>query len=1164
MSMFDEVRRRRRQGEEAKERVLNRLYAPQATTSSQETSIFDAVRNRPISTEPQNGTPMKELMPKYGSVTPMNLLNGAMQQAQANQKAKEPTEYDVRMAEIAESKAPKPIKAYAKFMTELTYGNPVGRFVSRAGHQADSIMSGGNPVTIQPDTGNKAANVAADVAGSIMSVLTPTGAPVGMGPVAGTYGATDNILSSPMAQRAEQAAVKQLSKVVKPETAQKVTREFARETLAGTMQGATFGAMTGEDDAGIITSALSGGALGGVLGAALPLAGAGMKNLKNTLDSSIPSPSQNLGISGLRTKVKPYDNLRTDTKSQLATRADREPLVIDKMVDRFYTKFVDDVHSFNKMDKLTESVTGESLKASDSTHKLALGTRGSDVVARQIITDKLVDASGNVAGKSLKDVLSRLPKKAQSYVDFEDYLINKHAITRFGRGEKVFRDELQWTPEVGAEKITAYEQQFPEFKEMADELYEFNRNMVNKWLVDTGVISKEQANAWFESNPYYIPNKRKFTDLEKGNGGKSRAKAGFGNQSVPVKKYSKGGSQRQIISPIESMIENVDSIVKTAKRNEVMQKFVQNIQKSPEAFADFAEIVKQPERAANITETLLDGDGIDELLARFSDDFDKSMMKTKLDNDNIVRVLMDGEAVHVKINDPDLLNAITSLGPENGNALLDTIGKLTNTMKVLTTGNNPIFSFTRNLFRDIPQAYIASKTTSNPITFAADLISAAIDIGRQKGAYKDFLNVGGGHSSPVAADRNLLQRSKDTVLPASNNPLRGAIPKLYRKYEDFMNVAEMAPRLAEFKRTAKQYDDLQKALYEAQDVTTNFKRRGSAVRDLDKIFPYMNAAIQGLDQVIRVYKDNPVKALTKSAVALSIPSMVLFAVNHDNPDYQKLNRRTKDAFFLIPKGDGTFIKIAKPQEQGTIFSDIPERMMQMFLEQDPNAFKDFADRLRTTFLPPGIQGAAKSGGITDKMLGVVGDTILGPVADVAANKNFADAPIVPGYMENLSPELQYDAKTTNVAKWVGEKTGTSPKQLDYLARQYTGWIGQLGQPLLAPGGDVGSTLSQQITADPAFSNDISNEFYHYKSKLDQAYTDRDLKKLPEWYNDPLRKQLGKISRSMSAVRTDIRNVQNDVNLDNKAKREKLRELQEKINQLAEMGNDYARKANIPY
>lgn len=1122
------------------------------------------------------------------------------------------TEYERRQRILELDDAPSAVKAIPSALNWALYGNPVGRTITRA------LPSDPNMV-IRESTGNRALDKTTDIAQMLTSVAQPTGAPIGNGSLMAPYKAADALIQGTRVGSAvERGLATGLGKVMNPNTANAVASGVVREGLAGGLQSPALDLQVDPERTNkeLAESALLGSALGAGLGGAIPAAASGIKRLikgggnavdagivqatrntelpsnavserptstiSNQTDNALRTPAQpelptfdpntqpilrpgqfeeQTGIGILpNSKIKPYDSLKTDTRSQLITRQVKEPKSITGTLDKMYTALVDDLHPLNQQDKMLEQIMGKELPASQRTHTLALGSRGADVISKRIITDGLVDANGNVVGESLKDILKGLPKQQGTkykniYVDFEDYLLNKHAITRAERGEKVFRDSLNWTPEYGAQKVAEYETMFPEFKNTADKLYEFNRNMVQTWMVDEGIITPKQAQAMFDANPYYVPNKRSFTELEKGGRGITKSKQGFGGQSVPIKGYSKGGGQQKIISPIEATIENVDAFVKTAKRNKVMQQYVKNIEANPEAFADWAEIVKQPERVDDITKMLLDGDGIDEVLGRFASDFDAGFQKTKLDRDNIVRVLVNGEPVHVKIKDQSLLNAITALGPEQGNVLIDTVGKLTNVMKNLTTGSNPVFSLTRNLFRDIPQAYIASKTTGNPIKFAGDLIAAAYETLFKKDAYKQYLNIGGGHASPIAANRNLMAQSKGAILPNSN-PLKGAIPKGYRAFENFLNAVEVAPRLAEFKRTGKVSGDIQKALFAAQDVTTNFKRRGTLTRSIDKVFPYFNAALQGMDQIARVYKDNPVKALTKTALSISLPAMALYALNYDNPDYQKLSNRTKDAFFNIPLGNGKFLKIAKPQEQGTIFADLPERLMRAFYEEDPDAFRDFADRLKDTLLPPGIKGLVDG---KDVISGVLNDTIFGPAVQTVANKAWNGAPIVPGNLERLSPELQSDAKTSTPAIKLGELLGYSPKKIDYLLKQYTGVFGQLGLPLLTPGGDLGTSLASTMVADSTFSNDLSNKFYENKDKLDQAYADRELKKLPDWYSDPLRKQMNKISKSMSSVRKEIRDVQNDTNMSNSTKRDRLRELQEKINNYAETGNELANK-----
>lgn len=875
--------------------------------------------------------------------------------------------------------------------------------------------------------------------------------------------------------------------------------------------------------------------------------------------------SQSLGFSAFGKKAGAYDNLRTSTKSQLVSRQKREKMPAKALRGKLYTDWVDDLHPMDRFDKEVEAVTGEKLGAEDRSHTLALNSRGADVIAKQILTARQVDSKGRDIGKSLKEILAPLPQHEHSYVDFEDYLVNRHAITRMEkRGERVFREDLHWTPDEGRQILADYEAAYPQFKTMAGEIDKFQRNMAQHWLVDTGLLPQKSLDQWLDENPTYVPNKRYFSELEKTGAAKGGKKKGYGNQSAPVKGYTPGGSERLIISPIEAMIENVDAFVKAAKRNEAMQSFAGSLERDPDALSHFAEFV--PEEQVAGTHSLkglndtLNSEGIEGVIAKLGEDFDLSFRKATqrgLDKDNIVRVMIDGEPKYIQINDKPLLEAITAMGPDASNVVMDFFGKVTGAFKTLTTGVNPVFSLTRNIMRDIPQAYAASKSTNNPARFMADLVQSAWAIARNKELYQEYLNMGGGHASPAAADRNLLAQSKRQILPQRGSKLKGIVPRGYDKLQNMLNAVESAPRLGEFKRVGANAE----GVAAAQDVTVNFKRRGRHGKQFDKALPYFNAAVQGLDKTVRMFKDAPPQAIAKTALAVSLPAMISYAINHNDTDYQQVSKRTKDNFYLLPKGDGTFWKIAKPKELGTVFADIPERLLQVFAHQDPDAFRDFADQLRTTFTVPGVQGALKSGGITDRLLGAVGDTVGGPIADVAANQNFAGAPIVPGYLQNLSPELQSDPRTSIVAKKVGEWTGTSPKALDYLFKQYTGILGQLGQPLLSPGGSVGNTLVQQVTTDPVYSNDISDKFYDAKGKLDQARADFPVTgELPAGYNDGLRKSLGKISDAMSGVRKQMRDIEADLSIPAATKRKQLRDLQERINQMGQDGNDLVRQS----
>lgn len=900
------------------------------------------------------------------------------------------------------------------------------------------------------------------------------------------------------------------------------------------------------------------------------------------------NPSQGLGILPGRTfGTSPYTAPLNDTRSQLRSRADldlrdlTDPGLYKAAGQRLYQNFVDDLAPVQRLiDKTIERVQGAPLTAAESPYKMALAGRGNDMVARQIVTEGMVNSRGEVIGKSLKDVLAPIRSQREN-VDLEDYLVNRHAITRSGpdRGEKVFRDDLNWTPQVGADKVAAYEQKYPEFAKIADDLYTFQKQVVDNFLVDSGLISREAADAWVAQNPYYVPNKRYFSKLERTNrAGAGGGSGGVANTANPVKGYRKGdaidkdiadltpedlasftgGSERQIISPIEAIIENVDAYVKAGNRNRVMQQIYKAVATRPE---DFAGIIRPVKKAGK---ELPEGD-INELVRDLTIDFSKIKAKGNMDVDNIVRARINGETVPLEVQDLPLLEALTAMGPQGSAGLLDVVGAVTNFFKKYTTGSNPFFALTRNLPRDFVQGYVSSTTTNNPFRYFGDYLSSIADVVGGRPSYQAYKNIGGGHSSSVAADRNLLAQSKRQLVGAKT-PLNG-LKRGLDAYDNFLNAVESAPRLAEFKRIERAGGDIQEGLFKASDVTVNFKRRGRLARDIDKVFPYFNAAMQGLDQLGRLYANKATRpqAIAKGIVSLSVPTVLLYLMNRDNPDYQQLTERQKDNYFHVPKGDGTFWKIAKPRELGTIFSDGIERGMRALDGEGNEAFREFAEQIRVAFLPPGLSGLTKDTEGYDRFLG---DTILAPFTQLGANKNFAGSPIVPGYLERLSPELQRDAKTSKLgemladAPLIGKIADNSPKKADFLIRAYTGWVGQFGTAATTPGTGLGKALEQQVSIDPLFSNDISTEFYEYKTKLDQAYADREYAPLPDWYNDNIRSALNDYSTRMSDIRKEVRAIQSDETISKEEKEQLLRERQQWINELAEEGNSIAR-GSIP-
>ena len=820
-----------------------------------------------------------------------------------------------------------------------------------------------------------------------------------------------------------------------------------------------------------------------------------------------------------------------DTSRQIGSKTDIEGTSLRNKFDNLVVQTVDNLDPIKKFSQMKEKAMGKSLPASKDAYKLGLNSRGSDQTSYQIMNNDLVDMQGNVVGDSLKSITGKMNKKKLK--QFEDYLINKHAITRQEKGQRVFASDMQMNAKKSAAIVKKYETSNPEFVELSERLYDFQRKRNEAWLLESGLLTKKQLEAYTKDSPNYIPNMRIFNNAEKK--GLGRASKGFNNQNSQIKKVSKTGSERKIVSPIESIIEQTDNIVKAARRNETMRVMIEQINDDPELYKGLIEIVPTTKKANQALKSF-DDEGVDGLIAELNESFVKQT--PDLTKGNIVFGVVNGEKVHLKVHEPLLLDAITNLTPQAQGKVIKYAGEITRVMKTLTTGINPVFSFTRNIWRDIPDAYKNSKTVNNPAKFAKDYASAVVSVLKNDDSFKMYKRMGGGHASSVSQDVNLLAQSKRNVM--KDNSLKSLGGKLLGGFENLNNLAEAPPRLAEFKRLIKQdssYDGKVSALFESNDITTNFKKWGNTTKELDAFFPYLNAAAQGLNKTWRVVKDNPIQSTIKGFMAVTVPSMVMYAVNHDDEDYHELSDFVKDNNYLIPKGDGTFYKIPKPRENGVIFGSSVERALTAWSKEDPEAFEGWKDTILTNFLPPIVPG-------------VNARTIFAPINDVRANKNFMDAPIVSASLEGLPKELQYDSKTSEGAKLLGNLTKQSPKEIDYLFKSYSGIVGELGIPLTTKGGSVGDTLVQKVSADPVFSNDHATKFYKMKKKVDEAYAANSRKGIEtDDLNEDLRKEMNNRIKEIGKINERVKAIQDDDSLTNKEKREKTRRWQKEINEL---------------
>lgn len=694
-----------------------------------------------------------------------------------------------------------------------------------------------------------------------------------------------------------------------------------------------------------------------------------------------------------------------------------------------YARIVDSQNPLSKLSKAT----------GDKTAVLSSNSRNAGGTVDYILKDALVDRQGNVIGESLQDVANRIPKGKEQA--FWDYMMQRGNIDRAREGKAIISN---YTPEMSAEAARIAETNNPEFKAIGDNVTGWIDQFMRTWGVDAGTVDETLYNQLRETYKSYVPTQREFSELEKAiPGGVSRK---FVDQSTPIKKAT--GSDRNIKNPLENIMNLVNRTVRTEKYNEVGQELLKSVR---EGKTDLAEIIPA-------------ADGM------FAN------------TDNIVTVLEGGKPVYLRINDKELLDALEGLPKTVNN--LPGLRKVTGKYKALITQKNPIFA-ARNVARDIPTAYVYG-STANPITFAKDYAGALKDIATNSENYQRYKAVGGGMS-------NFFKQGDTVAKDLTGN--KNILQKIGGAIENFNNMAETAPRLAEFNRTLSRTGDIDKALYAANDVTVNFARGGNWTKAAEPIVPYLNAGVQGLDKLYQTVKDPKkfVKALAAGGIGITAPTIALFMVNKDNPNYQGLDNRTKDNYFLIPNALGekdengnpeTFIKIPKARELGVLFGALFERAIRAGSGEE-NAWKGFGNTVATNLSPTNP----------------IENNFFAPIYNLRSNKDFANRDIVPRgmVMDERSKYLQYDEKTTEIAKKIGELShqltggeGLSPKQIDYLVKSYTGVIGQLGIPLATKGGNPVKAVTTQFTSDSLYSSQTLTDFYDNFNKYTKSAKDKNL------------------------------------------------------------------------
>ena len=442
--------------------------------------------------------------------------------------------------------------------------------------------------------------------------------------------------------------------------------------------------------------------------------------------------------------------------------------------------------------------------------------------------------------------------------------------------------------------------------------------------------------------------------------------------------------------------------------------------------------------------------------------------------------------------------------------------------KQLITGYSPMFTI-RNFARDIQDAGLYSKNLRSFLKKYPKAYQEMISNGKMWQLYKSL----GGTGSSFFDYETGIEKTLDTKNKTSTKIKDATLGKV----EELNMMIEQAPRFAEFMATIEKagnqnYDTLMEAMLNAADITVNFGRSGTVVKEWNSTFaPFLNPSIQGFDKYARTVLESKdgkkaAKLILRASLLGILPSVLNELLYSDDDEYENLTDRDKDTNFLIKTGDNKWIKIPKGRVL-SIFGNTATRALRTAKGEEWD-FGEYAKNQASQTAP----------------ISVFDSNLYSPIQAVQNNKTWYGSDIVPQRLQDYAPKDQYDENTDAFSKWLGGKINYSPKKINYLIDAYTGVIGDVVLPLTTPKAET-NPFTKAFVLDGVTSNEISNDFYNMLDKYNP-------KQNPKKSAKEVSRYLNKQSSQVSDIYKQIREVENS-DISDDEKRKQVRELRELAN-----------------
>jgi hypothetical protein len=437
----------------------------------------------------------------------------------------------------------------------------------------------------------------------------------------------------------------------------------------------------------------------------------------------------------------------------------------------------------------------------------------------------------------------------------------------------------------------------------------------------------------------------------------------------------------------------------------------------------------------------------------------------------VFRVWDKGKERLFQVDDPDLLKALSLSDSSDAAAikmlpLFKPFRALTRTLRTGAT-LTPEF-MARNPFRDQVTAAVFSKHGFVPFF---DGFRGMLSVLGKDQYYKDWIKSGGRYSGLYDIEGPTMRKTLERVIrdPGALEQAALMLRHPLQTLGAMSSAFENATRVGEFRRAIDAGVDPRTAANASKDVTLNFSRSGLKGKVANQVLAFFNAGLQDVDKLIRAHREAPVRTTTKAFLAITVPSILTWALGKDDPKIQNLPEWRKDFFWNL-NVKGTVLSLPKPFLLGALYGTSVEKALDYASGRDPNAVRKALNAIYQV-------GSPARGDM------IAATNAFKPLVENMTNYSFFQGrPLVSEAQRQLSPGMQFGPSTSETAKFVGKQLNQSPIMIDNLIRGYFGGLGRYGTDatdwllLKAQGADTPAPPAKTISERPLIKGFVKQPY----------------------------------------------------------------------------------------